>query len=400
MKPREGGPCAVVMGLDVSGYGIVRSLAPEDVPIVGLWRRIEECGRLSRYCVARQVAPDNDDEWIATLLALAGQYDRPVLFPSNDHYVALLSRHRSTLEPVTRYHWMDPSLIETVLDKARMSAVFARAGLKTPRTHVPLGPAVESEAAAFTFPCVVKPRARFRATLPGDAKVIVCGTAAELAALYRECPQLLGTTVWQELIDGDDDTIWQGTAFAARPGEVTAIACVRKLRQYPPGFGITSFGSTEWQAGVAEQTIRLLRELRWIGIASVEFKLRPGSEDLYCIEMNPRMPWYNVLFRDAGINLAYLSWCDLTDAPQPPLRQADGVGWISLASDGTSFWRQWREGTLGAARWLQTLTDAQSFSWYEKADLEPAIAMAMRQTAMSWRAMAGLLGASDQPAVR
>ena len=55
-------------------------------------------------------------------------------------------------------------------------------------------------------------------------------------------------------------------------GEVAAMACVRKIRQYVPGFGITSFGRTEWQDTVVEQTARLVRALGWTGIASVEFK--------------------------------------------------------------------------------------------------------------------------------
>jgi len=389
MKPRDGGRCAVVMGLDVSGYGIVRSLAREDVPIVGLWRGDDECGRFSRYCATLQVAPDQDDRWISVLLALATRFDRPVLFPSNDRYAELLARYRATLEPVTRFHWVDESLIETVLDKARIGAVCERAGVAVPRTCQPRGPDLAAQAADFTFPCLVKPRTRFRAGLPGAAKVIVCQNAAELAAVYRQAPALLGTTIWQEVIEGGDDAIWQGTVFASRPGQVDAVACMRKIRQYPPGFGITSFGCTEWQAAVVEQTARLVGALGWTGIASVEFKHSVAGECFYYIEMNPRVPWYNVLFRDAGINLSYLSWCDLTGVPAPAPRQTNGVGWISLASDCTSFWRRWRAGTLGASQWLGSLVEAQSFAWYEKADPEPAITAAVRFSGMGWRKVAG-----------
>lgn len=374
-----------MMGLDVSGYGIVRSLAREDVPIVGLWRREDECGRFSRYCSAMQISPDDDERWIEALLRLARRYDRPALFPSNDYSADLLARHRATLEPVTRFDWVDVALMDTVLDKLRIGEVCARAGLAVPRTYAPRGPDIAAEAEAFDFPCLVKPRTTFRAGLPDASKVLICRDAAALVAAYRDAPELAATTLWQEIIEGDDDAIWQGTAFAARPGVVDALACVRKIRQYPPGFGITSFGCTDWQYQVAEHTARLVDALGWTGVASVEFKRRTRDGRLYFIEMNPRVPWYNVLFADAGINLSFLRWCHLTGAPRPRVRQTNGVGWMSLASDATSFWRRWRAGTLGAGGWVRSLGDARSFSWFERADPEPAITAAVRQSSMAAR---------------
>lgn len=376
------------MGLDVCGYGIVRSLAREGVPVVGLWRRDDEAGRFSRYCRAVQVEPDHDERWIAALLELAQEYDRPALFPSSDRYAALVVRHRAVLEPVTRYDWVDAALLDTVLDKARIHTVCARAGLPIPRTHHPAGADVAAEAAAagLPFPLLVKPRVTYTTTLPDTSKALAVRDPAALSELYRRWPRLLETTLWQEIIAGEDDAIWQATAFAHQPGQALAIACMRKIRQFPPGYGITSFGRTEQDADVIALTARLVGALGWSGIASVEFKRSARDGRCYFIEMNPRLPWYNVLFRDAGINLAYLRWCHLTGAPLPPLRQSDGVGWTSLASDATSFWRRRRAGTLGTAQWLRSLGSARSFSWFEQADPEPAIATALRLSARAWRA--------------
>ena len=366
------------MGLDVSGYGIVRSLADEGVPIVGLWRREDEAGRLSRYCTAIRVAPDSDERWIETILALARRYDHPALFPSNDRYAELLARHRAVLEGPCRFHWVDEALIGAVLDKARIGVVCRQAGLPLPRTHLPEGPDISMQAAAFAFPCLVKPRTGFRIALPAGAKVIVCRDAAQLTALYRRAPHLTGVTVWQEIIEGGDPDVLQGTALCVRPGEVAAIACMRKIRQHPMGYGITSLGRTEYVAEVVLQTAQLVAALQWRGIASAEFKRSARDGRYYFIELNPRMPWYNVLFRDAGINLAYVAWCDLMNEPPPDTRQTDGVRWISLANDATTSWRRWRDGSLSPWQWLRSVAGAQSFSWYEAADPEPALGTAVR----------------------
>lgn len=389
MKPRAGGPCAVVMGLDVAGYGIMRSLGRKDVPIVGLWRRASECARFSRYCTAIKVEPDEDAAWLTALTGVIARYDQPVLFPSNDRYTDLVARHQDSLAPKARFHWARPEMLDAVLDKTRIGEVARGAGLPVPRTHRPQGPDLQAEAAAFVYPCLVKPITTFRAALPRGLKALTCSSPAELLAVYRGSPDLLATTLWQEIIEGGDDTIYQGTALATESGEITSIACVRKIRQYVPGYGITSFGRTEWNETVVEQTMRLMRALDWKGFASVEFKHSVHDDRFYFIEMNPRLPWYNVLFADSGLNLPYLSWCDLTGVAAPEARQREGVGWISLASDVASFWQRRSKGALSTGAWLESLADARSFSWYDTADPLPALAAAVRLSGMGWRFMMG-----------
>lgn len=386
-KARPGRCCAIVMGLDVSGYGLVRALARARVPSVGLWRRSNECGRFSRYCTAVQVAPDDDAAWLDALVRLAARYDRPVLFPSNDRYAEILSRHRETLAPVTRFHWVDGATFGALIDKSQMVRVAERAGLPVPRTYRPTGPDVAAEAAQFVYPCVVKPTTAHRATLPGGQKALVCRNARELVAVHEQRPALLGHTLWQEIVEGEDDAIYQGTTLALRPGEVAAVACVRKIRQFAPGFGITSYGRTEWQEQVVEQSTRFVAALGWTGIASVEFKRSARDGRFYFIETNPRVPWYNVLFADAGVNLPVLSWLGLTrpDMPLPVMRQRDGVGWMSLVSDVASFWQRRADGRLTARAWAGSLEDVRSFAWYETADPMPAVAAAARLPVLAWR---------------
>jgi D-aspartate ligase len=400
MKPRAGGPCAVVMGLDVAGYGIVRSLGRKDVPIVGLWRKANECARFSRYCTAIKVEPDEDSAWLKAVTGVVARYDRPVLLPSNDRYTDLLARHQDVLRSKARFHWVPPESLDVVLDKTRIAEVVRGAGLPVPRTHRPQGSdrELQAEAAAFVYPCLVKPITTFRAGLPGGLKALTCASADELLALYRGSPDLLGTTFWQEIIEGGDDTIYQGTALVTQSGEITGMACVRKIRQFVPGYGITSFGRTEWNETVVDQTTRLVRALDWRGFASVEFKRSVRDDRFYFIEMNPRLPWYNVLFVDSGLNLPYLAWCDLTGAKAPQMQQREGVGWISLASDVASFWQRRSVGTLSAGAWLESLADARSFSWYDTADPMPALATAVRLSGLGLRLMMGEPPTPGRPA--
>jgi len=365
---------AVVLGLDANGYGIVRSLAAHGLRIAGLWRETDEHARHSRLCRPVRLRTGDDAEVVEAIQRLAAGGSQPVLFATSDRYASLLAGHSEALAPVARFHWVSSAELEGVVDKDRIRDVCTRVGLPMPRTHVPERGNLASDAAGFTYPCIVKPLDSFRTALPGAAKNLVCRSPDEVEALYRSTPALVGRTLWQEIIEGDDDDIYQGTVLAARPGEVVAAACVRKIRQYPPGFGITSFGRTEWRDEVVGPTTRLVAALRWTGLASVEFKRRRSDGRFYFIEMNPRLPWYNMLFTDAAVNLPYLTWRALKgDVPAAP-RQRDGVNWLSLELDIGGYWRRRSEHTLGLGAWLASVSRARSFAWFAATDVGPAVA--------------------------
>ncbi len=374
MTSRPRGCDAVVLGLDANGYGIVRSLAAHGLRVAGLWSERDHHARFSRLVRAVRVRADDDAELVAVIRDMAGGGSRPVLFATSDRLAHFLARNQEALASVTRYHWVAPDLLDTVMDKNRIRQACAAAGLEVPRTQVPTLEGLSHEAAAFAYPCIVKPLDSLGGALPGGAKTLICRSPDDLTALYRAEPSLVRHTLWQEIIEGDDDDVYQGTVLAAEPGRVFAAACVRKLRQYPPGYGIMSFGRTEWHDDVVELATRLVAALGWTGLASVEFKRRRGDGRLYFIEMNPRLPWYNMLLTDAGVNLPYLTWRALAgDVPAAP-RQRDEVTWLSLELEIGGYWRRRRQRTLGLGKWLASISTARSYAWFAPTDPGPVLA--------------------------
>jgi len=90
--------------------------------------------------------------------------------------------------------------------------------------------------------------------------------------------------------------------------------------------------------------------------------------------LNPRLPWYNGLFADAGVNLAHLTHLDLLGIdPPPPAGQRDGVHWVSVKEDLGWFFRTRRAGRAGLWHWLRSLSRARSFAWWTLADPVPAL---------------------------
>lgn len=377
MKDTEQLP-AFVLRLEVNSYGIIRSLAREGVRIVGFYDgKAEDFGRFSRYVQAHFLdAALSDEQVCAALIDCASHFsDKPVLFVADDRHALLLATYRRELSQHFAFHWWCAEGFSKVVDKSEMSRLCDQAGVLCPLTHITQP--VENlarRAQDFPFPCLVKPKRSFGTAFPFGTKNFVAESPQSLLDFYQRNPGLIGQTIWQELIEGKDDEILQCTVLIRQSGEIGALFGIRKIRQFPPGYGSMCFGRSEENEIVASLTLKLLRFLNYRGFASLEFKHRPKDNRYYFIEMNPRLPWYNALFADAGINLPYLAYLDLTQKREPAtlkLQQRSGVYWISFRDDLASFLRRRRERRESFWQWIKSVVKARSFAWWSWSDPLP-----------------------------
>jgi D-aspartate ligase len=373
-------PLPVVIGLEVNGYGIIRSLAKAGIAPAGLARDASEYAARSRFLreVAFFGAGSGGDRMVEELRGLHQRSGRPlVLFPTADELVADLTERRQALDDFCLYHWNPAETLRVGTDKTAMGALCESRGIRAPRTEQPASLAeVEALAARVSWPVIVKPRSGGDTPFPPGEKNAIVGNPGELISLYRTLPALLGRTLCQEIVNGPDSDIYQVTALMRDGHRGPVVSCVRKRRQYPRQRGTTSFGLTEWNPRLVEQALRVLHALDWRGIGSIEFKLGPGGTP-YFIELNPRLPWYNHLFAASGINLPALMYRDLAEpgeAGGAVPRQRDGVAWGHLANDLASH-RATRPhpGALAWIRWAAEHATARSSAWRCLSDPVPAL---------------------------
>jgi predicted ATP-grasp superfamily ATP-dependent carboligase len=364
--------------LGVNGYGILRSLARAGVGVVGFHTEADELGRFSKYCESHYLPPSLNEEQICQALIERGRRtgDKPVLFPTSDYHTFVLAKHRDELSRHFRYHWVDAESLWRIVDKAQMSRVCRLAGVLVPRTHVtrPDEDLAES-VGGLPFPCLIKPNRSFHSAFPPGLKNYVARSPAEFLAFYQAHPELKGTTVCQEIIEGGDDNMFEWIVLVRGSGEPGAEFCARKLRQYLPGYGVMCFGRSEENEVLAAQASQLLRPLDYRGLASLEFKYREKDGRYYFIELNPRLSWFSALFADAGVNFPYLSYLDLTGNPRPEptgARQRNGVHWINFALDLKWFVRSRGAGArVGLLSWLRSVARARSYAWFDWRDPKP-----------------------------
>jgi D-aspartate ligase len=381
-----------VEGLDISAYGISRSLGRHGIPVVSLDGQKKDFLRFSRYCRGCYTFPNdperqrtykddiipNEQVLLDLLLSWRKQFtSNPVIFATSDWFTRFLCDWRERLSSEFLFHWVPKDVFTTITEKGAVAEFCEKVGVSIPITRIFRSEDdVSSIAKEVPYPCLVKPIHRQTVTFPIAAKVFVARNPQELESFLSANPQLRGATLVQEMIEGDDDTIFQCTVLMKNSGD-SVCATVRKLHQCPPHYGTMCHGTTEPNEEIIAESLKLLRPLGYRGLGSLEFKYLPRTNRYYFIEMNTRLPWYNGIFSDGGVNLPYLSYLDLTGRPDDSemraTRQRDMI-WTSYRHYSGWYRAIQKERPTSWWRWVGSIARVRSFAWWNWRDPGPYVA--------------------------
>jgi D-aspartate ligase len=348
-------PPAVVLDVSfVNGLEAIRSLAATGAPVIAVDHRKGALGFRSRLAT-HVLSPDPTDEeaYVAFLAELADStFSEPaVAFPTHDAPLAVLARNAGRLAgyQLPGSGW---DVLEPLQRKRHQYAVAEAAGVGVPLTFAADDEdAARAAAAKLSYPAVVKPGDPIPFKRRFGRPVLVCETPEQLIEAWRsaaDCEPLL-----QEVIPGDDATLWTVGSYTDASGTALGLFCGRKLVQMPRGFGTCRVGEARWREDVVEQALALLAALGFHGIAQTEFRLDPRDGRFKLMEVNPRLWQWHGLARSCGVDLPRIAYLDVLGRPQTPVRSGpahDGRRWVVAAAhlrasrqEGTSLRRALRE---------------------------------------------------------
>lgn len=382
-------PPAVVLGLSATGLGVVRSLARLGVEVHGVYADpASEIARHSRHVLTRHRLTDpGSDEQLLAILArireLAGTTLPMPVFPTSDRYAKFLSAWREELEPAFTIRVPGRGTESAFLDKRATEAICRRHGIRTPRTCSPdTIEDVERAASTFDYPVIIKPSGAPTPGFPG--KNAIADNAGQLVDFYRAHPDLTTRTVFQELIESGDGHILYVATYSGAEGKVLARVSFRKLRQWLPDRGVTSYGVSEIFPELLESTTAFLDAIEYVGFTGVEFAEDARTGQTYFLELNARAVLPNQLFVDSGVDLTAVAYLEMCGAEVPSgLRQRDGVYWMNFLHDIPSSVVRYSRRELGICAWLRDAWRATSFASWDRLDPKPFAASALRLAATS-----------------
>ena len=289
----------------------------------------------SRWCAWWHPVPPPEgglDQFVSAINVAAAQRGYEVVLPCGDAEALALSGERHRIRTLVPYP--PHEVVACAFDKVRLAEAAARARVPTPATTLVR---IGAPLPAMSSPVIVKERvhAGLNQGRSGRLEAAVAATAAEARGLVAAIHAGGGDAVVQEIVPG---RLIAHTSVTAPDGRLVVAVQQEAERIFPPETGASARARTvPLDPDLAAGAARLLRELRWTGLAELQFVGTKGSKPCL-IDFNGRFYGSLALAVGAGANLPAV-WASVATG-RPP-------GDVSEAVPGTRF--QWLEGDLRLA---------------------------------------------------
>ena len=249
----------------------------------------------SRYVSERKLQPSSVDELAAWISLQHFEQAYDLIVPSTERsLMAFLTPHMSA-EARSRAVLSADDSIRVALDKEKTRQFAAELGLRSPHTRL----VTQSSPKPAQFPVVLKPIHSKRAS-----GTEVKHYSVTMARCLEDWDSALRDVYSQVDVQEQEYVFGRGIGVEMlfEHGEPRWHFVHERLHEVP----LTGGGSSYRQAIDAatyliEPAERLLRALRWHGVAMVEFKLTAAGE-VFLVEINPRFWGSLALGIDAGVD--------------------------------------------------------------------------------------------------
>lgn len=317
----------LVFNCDYNGLAIIQALGRKGVNVFALDCK-RSIGTYSKYATFVNVPNPltNEEDFIQKLISLkANLLGRPLLMPTNDHWVEVISKHKERLENYYQLNCSDYATLSLLLDKERFGKWARSHNIQTPQIWSK-EEAIENSS-SLLYPIAVKANSRRKVSQDSSAlkwaenadkfRYVPCNNSLMLESTINEAKIANVPIFCQKVVSGRSNAMHTIGVYA-RNGIIHGILYGRKIKGYPADYGDCVVGEAssvpDWAEEMVAKTCSLLN---YTGIAEFEIMEDSNTKVLYLIEINPRSwSWIGVSAR-AGVNLALIAFNDQVLDIQP-----------------------------------------------------------------------------------
>jgi len=372
-------PGAIIIEGHVQGLSNTRSLGEMGVPVYVVDK--DNCiARYSHYCKKFFRSPDfSQDAFASFLIDLArseGIKDW-VLFPSNDHAVYTLSKHKQRLEEFYKVITPELNIIDNIYDKVKLIEIAQAHGIPVPITQV-FRSMDDPMDKTLKFPVLTKGRNGLSFYKAIRKKALLARNERELRDQLRfiDDHYEISKSFTQEVIpfNGSNKTA-SFTGFCDK-GVVKTHWTGIKLREHPISYGTATFTKNIYIEACHRQSERLLKALNYTGVCEVEYIQDTRDGEYKLIEINPRTWLWVELAKASAVDYAKIIYNYCQD--QPVLYpQSDPLPryWINPVTDTVfSVWAILK-GKLNLLQYLASLLKREKINaLFSRNDMKPGYA--------------------------
>ena len=377
-------PFVVVIDIDhINGLQTARIFAERKIPVVGIANNLKNYPAKTRVCEKIVQADTKSNELADKLIAIAGMFEeKPLLIPSQDNSVLIVSRNRKRLEPFYKIALPSEDTVEMLMDKPSFYQFAIKENLPVAKYYL-VSNKVEAEKAAdkLNFPCIIKPPMRYPSWEGNtNIKAYKVYDRDEFMETYEMCADWADVLMAQEWIEGTDVDLYSCNCYFNNNNESLVSFIAKKLRQYPPVTGNTSLGVECRADEVRDISLDMFKRVNYHGLGYVEMKRDVNTGKYYIIEPNIGRPTGRSAIAEAGgVELLYTMYCDKMNLPLPVEREQKytGVKWIHLRADLMSSYYYWKKGELSLKDWLDSMKGKKYYAVLSLKDPRPFLSEAI-----------------------
>ncbi len=310
----------IVYNCSYNGLSIIQELGSIGINCIALDKKYS-VGAFSKYAKFK-LCPDpikQEKGFIEFLYKLCERLPlKPVLFPTNDEWALVTAKYKEYLSEVSFPCISNYETTSTILSKDLFYQTGKKRNYLTPITWT------KDEVLLINnidFPIVAK--AKYK-SLPyyyegvnldkylKKNRLVVLHDKKQLNNYIIKNQEILPHVVFQEYVEGLSDSMFTVGIYADSNNEIKAVFTGRKVRGYPADIGDNILGeSHKVPELLIENTVRIVNEMSFEGIAEFEYKKDEKTGDYSLIEINPR-PWSWIgITPYCGVNIPYIAYKSL-----------------------------------------------------------------------------------------
>ncbi|CAK0759091.1 D-aspartate ligase [Gammaproteobacteria bacterium] len=278
-------PTAVVVGVEVNGLGILRSLSLGDVPLIAADQDTCQSTMRTRHGRKVKLRALSGVALIEDLLTLAKELDHTaVLFLTRDESVATVSEYREMLAPHYRFQLPPHNVVRDLNTKPGFQSIATQGDFP-----IPPGVQITCEADLpklqnLPYPCALKPAERNEAYDRQFEKAYRIESVKEAIELCRRILPIMPDLLVQQWIEGQEDDIYFVLQYHPGNGQSPLSFTGRKVWSWPPLVGVAACCGPALFPLLESLTTRFFQHCQVEGWAAMEYKRDSRTGNFLMVE--------------------------------------------------------------------------------------------------------------------
>lgn len=379
----------VVLDLGFGGYGVVRSLVPYGIPVIGFCNEKKLPEFRTRLCDQKVYFKGETDLKDKLKQSVSGLARKPVLFITTDSYVSFVIENRTFIDEHFIIHLPSNDVLSLLLDKTAFTAYAIQQNILIPRTHNLFNQEdLEQITESLSFPVILKPFVRTASWRKANlSKAYYLEYVGELRKLYGEINPVESRLMVQEWVPGGDSNVYYCLVYFNGQGDCEASFTGYKMRQWPVGTGTGCSTAPVDNPLVSERAIEILHQIGYLGFGSVEFKLHDLNGKYYLIEPTVgRVEQIGYVATVNGVNLPLHCYNSLTQANLEEMPAPKGkVIYLEEPTEIASAFVHIRKKLITVKEYIYSLKGPKAYRYFNKGDLAVFMGLLLKAVTFIFR---------------